>query len=86
MIKQIFTIFDSATQAYMIPFFDLHEGSARRQFGDLVNDPEHPFSKHPDDYTLYFIGIYNEDTGHVEAHDPKSLGNGIEYMNKDRME
>lgn len=80
MIINVYTVFDSASQCYMQPFFSQAPGLARRMFTDSVNDSNHPFNKHPDDYTLFHIGFYDDQTGLIEPCTPASLGNALEYL------
>lgn len=80
MIMKIYTVFDSAAQAYLQPFFFQADGQAKRAFGELVNDKTHSFGKHPDDYTLFLIGYYDDATGLIEPVTVQSLGNALEYL------
>lgn len=81
-----FTIRDSAAEAYMRPFFAQSPGAAIRSFSDLVNDPEHPIGQHPEDYTLFQIGEFEELSGVLEVYEPRSLGNGIQYVKREHGE
>lgn len=78
---KVFTVFDSKAGAYLNPFFLNSTGEAIRAFGDTANDPNTGIGKHPEDYSLFEIGEYDNKTGritHLETHTP--LGNGIEYI------
>lgn len=80
MELQVFSVFDSAANAYTQPFFERSLGTAIRAFQDACQTEGHQFWKHAADYTLFHIGVWNEDTGKVtmlDAHVP--LGNGLEY-------
>ena len=65
------------------PFFANQDGQATRQFNDLVNNSDHPFGKHPTDYTLFLIGIYDDETAELESMSKISLGNGVEFKTPD---
>ena len=60
MLYQIFTIYDSKAQNYHIPYQFKNEAIAIRQFGDMCNDPETTISKHPEDYTLFHLGAWDD--------------------------
>ncbi len=76
----VFTIRDSAAEAFMRPFFAQSSGSAVRSFSDAVNDPEEsPMGAHPEDYTLFLVGEFDELTGTFSTHEPRSLGNGSTF-------
>ena len=63
-MKQLaFAIYDSASEAYMRPFFMNTIGQAIRQFEDLAVDQEHPIGQHPQDYSLFQIGSYTDHDG-----------------------
>lgn len=67
MILKIFAVRDMKAEAFLQPFFSPSVGSALRAFSDAVNDKNCPFNKHPDDYVLYEIGTYNDQTAWIEA-------------------
>lgn len=48
-------------------------GMGERQFVDMVGDQQFAFSKHPEDYSLWDVGRYETETGHVEATFPARL-------------
>jgi len=80
-ILKMFSIHDQKANAYITPFFLPNEGMAIRAFSDSINDPNHAFSRHPDDYTLFEIGTFGDTEGHLEPHTkPVSLGNGVQYV------
>ncbi len=79
MKHQMFVIYDAKANAYMQPWFLTQQGMAQRAFSDCVNDTDHNFGKHPEDYTLFTIGEFDDATADIKWTAPKSLGNGIEY-------
>jgi hypothetical protein len=80
MLQNIYTIHDSKADAYLPPFFLHSDGMATRSFQDCITDKEHNFGKHPQDYTLFKIGTFNDKTSEIEYLSPiKNLGNGVEY-------
>ena len=78
---KLFAIFDSKVEAYMQPFFSSTEGSAIRSFADVVNDGKSQIWSHPEDYTLFMIGSFDDRSGKIEPlSTPKSLGVAVEYV------
>lgn len=73
----MFTVHDSKAKVYGVPFFLHEEGMAIRTFSDMVNDPSHAFGKHPEDYTLFYVGKYDDSNGQLESTAPLSLTNGL---------
>jgi hypothetical protein len=80
MTKQVFAVHDSAAGAYLAPFVVHGEGLAVRMFNDLVSEPGHQFNKHPEDYTLFKIGRFDEATGELKSMPPQSYGNGLQFL------
>ncbi len=80
MQHQMFVVYDSKANAYMQPWFLTQQAMAQRAFSDCVNDPDHNFGRHPEDYTLFNIGEFNDQTAQVQWQPPKSCGNGLEYI------
>ena len=81
MIQKVFTIYDSKLEAYMQPFFMQSKGQAIRAFTDSVNDSQSQFNKHPEDFTLFQIGEYDDATARIQnLSTPQSLGVALEYL------
>lgn len=57
-----FSIFDSAAATYNVPFFMTTKGQALRAFNDLVNDPTSTINKHPEDYSLVYVGDFDTES------------------------
>lgn len=75
MITQVFTVFDSKTLAYLPPFFAPTPGAAMRSFIDAVGQSGHEFNKHPEDYTLFHLGSFDDCDGtFANLETKKSLG------------
>lgn len=73
MKQEIFSVYDSAAQAFLQPFFSPSLGSALRSLTDAVNDPKHEFSKHAGDYTLFKLGSFSDDTGLFDTAPPEQI-------------
>jgi len=80
MNHKIFTIYDSKAKAYLTPFFLHEDAMAVRVFADCINDTEHQFGRHPEDYTLFNIGKWSDDKAKLIPNNPISLGCGIEFV------
>lgn len=63
MIHKIVAILDRKAEAFLKPIFVQSDGSAVRSFTDAVNDPSTEFSKHPEDYSMWSLGEFNDATG-----------------------
>lgn len=65
MIQKMFAVRDTKAQAFLQPFFSSANGSALRAMGDAVNDGKSPFSAHPEDYILYEVGSFDDNTAEL---------------------
>lgn len=73
---------DSAANAFMRPFFVPTTGLAIRSFSDEVNraDKDNAMYQHPEDYELFEVGDFNEETGRLTALEaPRSLGSAKQF-------
>lgn len=87
MLHKIYSIHDKKAEAYLPPFFLHSQGMAIRAFSDLVKQEKHPFHLHPEDYTLFEIGEYDDTSGRITPNEsPNSLGNGVQFTGDDEME
>jgi hypothetical protein len=79
MIIQCFTVFDSKVGAYNFPFQEHSTGAALRAFIDAIEDTSSALNKHPEDYTLFHIGSYDNATAKFEIFKtPTPLGVALE--------
>ncbi len=81
MIFGMFTIFDSMAEFHSKPLFSRGDGDTIRSFADAVNDPQTAISKHPEHYTLFKIGTFDDSTTHIDMlPTPKSLGLASQFV------
>ena len=87
MKQKIFTIHDKKAEAHFPPFYMPNLSMAIRTFGDMVNNAESQISNHPEDYTLYELGEWEDNDATFTIHKEKiSHGNGIEFVPAGLME
>lgn len=80
MILNIFSIYDSKIESYMKPFYCNTKGEAIRMFSDGLKESDSLISKHPEDFTLFHLGEYDDSTAKfTPLETPHSLGVGIEF-------
>ena len=64
----LFSIYDEKAHAYLPPFTLPTAGMAIRTFTDCANAPDHAFSRNPGDYTLFELGVFDDNTAEINAH------------------
>lgn len=82
MKLKVFSIFDCKVAAYMTPFFMRSTGEAERSFADAVKArKEGSIGEHPEDYTLFELGVWDDETAQIELYEAKrSLGSGNDFI------
>ncbi len=83
MIYRAFVVHDTKAQAFIPPWFLTTDALAKRAFADCVNDKNHTFGAHPEDYNLFKIGTFDDQDGTVTSHAPEALANGLVVLQPD---
>lgn len=70
MISQAYSLYDSKSLQYHLPFYAATDGAAIRMVSELVNDKDTMVGRHPVDFHLYRIGHYDDALGGVYGISP----------------
>ncbi len=79
-----YSIYDTASGLYSRPFFCQSDGEARRLFVDLVQDADHPIGKHPEDYSLFRTGQFDDTNAVFRNEENECLQTGLEAVAQTR--
>lgn len=80
----MFAILDKKAASFRFPFFQSTSGLAVRTFTDGVNDKRSELYKYSDDFELYELAKFEEDTGVITPHSqPIMMGTATEYKKPD---
>lgn len=79
MIKA-YSIFDAKVHTWSRPFFELTAGAAVRTVSQVLRDPGSMLSAHPADFSLWFCGEFDEDTGQLVPVAPVSMGPVTQWL------
>ena len=82
MKLNMYSIYDKAAQAFNTPFFMHNKGLAMRAFEDNINSKEeNNISKHPEHFSLYCVGEYDDSTGMVQPNsEPELVSTALELV------
>lgn len=81
LVKGIFSIYDVKARTYSSPMLFVHKGEAIRVFSDIVKDPKSTVSKHPEDYKLYYLGVFDVHSGQFSAKEnPEFMNNATDFL------
>ncbi len=80
MKVQLYAIFDTCSGIYEKPFFSTHDDLVRREFQDVATGAEHPINKHPEHYSLWRLGVFNNENGDIHNEQNECLWTAIEAI------
>jgi hypothetical protein len=80
MKLNVYSIYDTAAAAYMRPFFMPSDGQATRAFTDLATQADHEIGKHPEDYFLCRLAVFDDGKGSFADEDNETLITGLEAV------
>lgn len=72
---KMYTIFDHKAKCYTRPFFCLNDEIAHRTCVDLISDSSNEFARHPQDFSIFSIGDFDDSTGCTSPTNPACLFN-----------
>lgn len=81
MQKQIFSLHDRAAAAYGPPMFLNTESQAVRALQLELQKPG-GLSEFPEDFTLYHIGSFDDNSGLITPQEPQRVISVLEIINK----
>lgn len=75
VLHRVYAIYDSKMAAYLPPFLQRNDQVAIRSMIGACQDPNSNFHIHAGDYSLFYIGVWDEDTAqYSNANAPENLG------------
>lgn len=81
MNMNMYSIFDVKTDTFGVPFFAPSHGSALRSFQDLANDKNTTVGRHPEDFKLVCVGLFDDHSAVILGKDVlESLGFASDYV------
>ena len=63
MKKIYYAVYDRKAEMFSPPFLEVKDGTAIRAIQDAIASKDHPFAKHPEDFSLHQLGIFDDETG-----------------------
>lgn len=80
----VVAIRDRAANVFGVPSFVPSLGSAVRSFSDEVNRPgeNNVLNRHPEDFDLYELGVYDDNSGTFETLTPRQVAVGKDLVSQ----
>lgn len=80
---KIYSVMDSSTGVYALPYYSERDESAIRMFAMLVNDSRNVLiNQHPEDFVLYRIGEFDDDLGVVTGDVPVIISKAVDVVKR----
>lgn len=80
MIVKCYAVLDAKISDFHLAIFDIKDDGAIRQFNDAVNDTKTKWNRHPEDYSLWYVGEFDTSKGTMEGHIPNNLVNATALL------
>ncbi len=80
MKVQCYAIFDMASGIYEKPFFSTADAVVKREFQDIAVSADHPIGKHPEHYSLWRLGMLDNNTGKITDEKNECLWQAVEAI------
>ncbi|QXP08473.1 MAG: nonstructural protein [Arizlama microvirus] len=81
MTLKMFSVRDAKAETFNPPFFKPTHGEAERAFRQLCKDEKSMVASYPDDFDLYYLGEYDDNTGKFQTLDtPQHLIKAIQCI------
>lgn len=81
-----FSVLDKKAEYFSTPFFTRSLGEAIRGFGDEARNPDSQLAKHPNDFELYHVGYFSQETGELEQIPIMGYGSAYEHGRVEQLE
>jgi len=85
MLSKVFSVFDSCACYYDRPFISRDVASAVRSFGDIACNAEHVIGQHPEHYSLFCIGTFDDSSGVIVPEVAVCVGMAHELVARSRV-
>ncbi len=77
---KVYSVYDSKAKAFLPPFYLPMEGMAVRTFSDCINSDSHQFGAHPEDYGLFTLGEFDDQSGIMDTIIPEIVRTGLSLV------
>jgi len=82
----IYSVYDVATETFMMPVYAKTEAEAIRGFKEAASAPDNAIGKHPADYSLFRIGEFTDHNADLRTETPSCILSALEASQKHHSE
>ncbi len=80
MKQQLYAVYDTCAGIYITPHFANSDDIVRRQFQDIASGTDNPMAKHPEHYSLWRLGAWDNLNGNVVDEANECLWTALEAI------
>lgn len=75
MRLNVYAVRDLKAGLFGALFCSMNDATMQREISQAIRNPEHPWSLYPDDYQVFNMGTYDQETGEQFPQAPKFMFN-----------
>jgi len=84
MITNLYVVLDKLAGVYGSPFVMQNDSIALRDFGFACRQPESSLSRHPEDYSLWCIATFDDNSAQIEPLEKmRHVGDAINFFHQE---
>lgn len=85
MVVKMYSLLDGKGKVYSKPFYANNDGEALRSFAEAVNNKDLVCGKYPEDFSLFRVGEWDDNTGMLSPADiiPVYIAKAIDFVKVD---
>ncbi len=85
MKQQLYAVFDTCAGIYDSPHFANSDDIVRRQFADIASGADNAISKHPEHYSLWRLGGWDNTNGNIQDEANECLCTALEAISQSQV-
>jgi hypothetical protein len=78
MILNAYTIKDQKAGTYSNPYYAVNDATAIRTFKQACSDKNTTLNQYPEDFSLFKVGIWDDQSAEIKSLDPEFIINAIQ--------
>ncbi len=82
MKQQIYAVFDTCAGIYDSPHFANSDDIVKRQFQDIASGSDNAIAKHPEHYSLWRLGAWDNTNGNITDESNECLCTALEIISQ----
>lgn len=81
-VQNLYSVFDVKAEIYSPVFHAQNDEVAKRMFDSSCNDMKTDFSRHPEDYTLWVVGVFDGESAEIGNFTNKQIARAMDFVGK----